>query len=349
MVAGTVTLPETKYPDSTRQAAAFAALIERVRAIPNVREAALASDLPVTTSWQSSVTFEALPQVEAGKEPLFNFVIADPAWFKTMGIRLQVGRGIGATDIAEAPPVMVISQGIAARLGGPARAVGQRVKRGPATSTNPWITIVGVVNDTKDDGPGLQSRGTIYLPIAQTSTNSLWLAARTTGPASAVVPALRDALATVDPDVPLANVQTIEELVAGSIAQPRFSMLMLGIFATIALLLAAIGIYGVISYSVAQRTHEIGVRMALGARQVDVVRMVAKQVLVMAGIGIAIGGALALAAGGVLTRLLFGVRPSDPVTFGAVALGLAAVALLAAAVPAWRAARLDPVSALRTD
>src|SRR6185503_18413448 len=114
---------------------------------------------------------------------------------------------------------------------------------------------------------------------------------------------------------------------ASSIAQPRFSMLMLGIFAAVALLLAAIGIYGVISYSVAQRTHEIGVRMALGARQVDVVRMVAKQVLVMAGIGIAIGGALALAAGGVLTKLLFGVRPSDPLTFGAVALGLAAVAL----------------------
>jgi putative ABC transport system permease protein len=266
-----------------------------------------------------------------------------------MRIRLLLGRGIAATDILEAPPVMVISQGIATRLGGPAKAIGQRVKRGTTTSTNPWITIVGVVNDTKDDGPGLQSRGTIYLPFAQAPTNSLWLAARTNGPASAVVPALRDALAGVDPDVPLANVRTIEELVADSIAQPRFSMLMLGIFATIALLLAAIGIYGVISYSVAQRTHEIGVRMALGARQVDVVRMVARQVLVMAAVGIVIGGALALAAGGVLTKLLFGVRPSDPLTFGAVALGLAAVALVAAAVPAWRAARLDPVAALRAD
>ena len=349
VIAGTVTLPETKYPDSTRQAAAFAALIERVRAIPNVREASLASDLPVTTSWQSGVTFEALPAVEAGREPLFNFVVADPGWLSTMRIRLLVGRDIAATDVAEAPPVMVISQGIANRIGGPAKAIGQRVKRGPATSSNPWITIVGVANDTKDDGPGLQSRGTIYLPFAQNPTNSLWLAARTSGPASAVVPALREALAGVDPDVPLANVQTIEELLSDSIAQPRFSMLMLGIFATIALLLAAIGIYGVISYSVAQRTHEIGVRMALGARQVDVVRMVARQVLVMAGIGIAIGGALALAAGGVLTRLLFGVRPSDPLTFGSVALGLAAVALVAAAVPAWKAARLDPVSALRAE
>src|SRR6185503_4440019 len=133
------------------------------------------------------------------------------------------------------------------------------------------------------------------------------------------------------------------------IAQPRFSMLMLGIFAAVALLLAAIGIYGVISYSVAQRTHEIGVRMALGARQVDVVRMVARQVLIMAGIGIAIGGVLALASGSLITKLLFGVEPSDPITFVAVALGLAVVALVAAAVPAWQASRLDPVSALRAD
>jgi len=349
VVAGTVTLPGTKYPDSTRQAAAFGALLERVRVIPAVREAALASDLPVTTDWQSGVTFEALPPVAVGSEPMLNIVIADQDWFRTMRMRLLVGRDIAVSDVAHAPPVAVISQSIARRLGGPAKAIGQRVKLGRATGTNPWLTIVGVVNDTKDIGLDVEPRGTMYLPLAQRPTASLWLAVRTTGPASAVVPALREALAGVDPDVPLANVQTIEEIVASSIAQPRFSMLMLGIFATIALLLAAIGIYGVISYSVAQRTHEIGVRMALGARQVDVVRMVAKQVLVMAGVGIAIGGALALAAGGVLTKLLFGVRPSDPLTFGAVALGLAAVALVAAAVPAWRAARLDPVAALRAD
>ena len=349
VVVGSVTLPETKYPDSTRQAAAFAALLEGVRAIPGVREAAVASDLPVTTEWQSGVTFEALPPVEVGKEPLLNIVIADQDWFRTMRMRLLVGCDIAASDVANAPPVAVISETMASRLGGPAKAIGQRVKLGRATGTNPWLTIVGVVNDTKDIGLEVASRGTMYLPFAQKPTASLWLAVRTTGPASAIVPALRGALAVVDPDVPLANVQTIDEMVAGSIAQPRFSMLMLGIFATIALLLAAIGIYGVISYSVAQRAHEIGVRMALGARQVDVVRMVARQVLVMAAIGIAIGGALALAAGGVLTKLLFGVRPSDPLTFGAVAVGLAAVALVAAAVPAWRAARLDPVAALRAD
>ena len=349
VVAGTVTLPETKYPDSTRQAAAFAALLERVRAIPQVSEAALSSDLPLTTSWQAGVTFEALPPVALGQEPLLNIVVADANWFATMRIRQLVGRGIALTDILTAPPIVVVSRSVAERLGGPSAALGKRVKRGPTAGPNPWMTIVGVVNDTKDDGPGITSRGTMFMPLAQNPTNSLWLAARTNGSASAVVPALRQALAAVDPEVPLANVRTLEERLAESVAQPRFSMLMLGIFATIALLLAAIGIYGVISYSVAQRTHEIGVRMALGARQVDVVGMVARQVLIMTGIGIAVGGALALAAGGVLTRLLFGVRPSDPLTFGAVALGLAVVAMFAAAVPAWRAARLDPVSALRAD
>jgi putative ABC transport system permease protein len=251
--------------------------------------------------------------------------------------------------VLHAPGVVVISQGISERLGGPAAAIGKRLKMGPVSSTSPWLTIVGVVNDTRDSGPSIRSRGTLYVPHAQTPTNSLWLAVRTTGPASAVVPSLRQALAAIDPDVPLANVQTIEQAMAQSISQPRFSMLMLGIFAAIAVLLAAIGIYGVISYSVAQRTHEIGVRMALGANQADVVGMIARQVLIMTGIGIVIGGMLALASGELLTNLLFGVQPSDPMTFGAVAVGLAAVALFAAALPAWRAARLDPVIALRSD
>jgi putative ABC transport system permease protein len=349
VVAGFISLPGQKYPDSTRQWAAYSALMDRVRVIPGVQVAALATDLPLTTGWQSGVTFEALPPVEAGKEPLLNIVVADPNWFATMRIRLLVGRDFAPTDTRDSPPVVVVSRAIADRLGGPAAAIGKRLKRGRVSVVSPWATIVGVVNDTKDDGLGRRSKGTIYIPLAQNSAGNVWLAARTTGSASAIVPALRQALASVDPDLPLAQVQTFEEIMASSIAQPRFSMLMLGIFAAVALLLAAIGIYGVISYSVVQRTHEIGVRMALGARQVDVVGMVAKQVLIMAGIGIAIGGVLALVSGSLITNLLFGVEPSDPITFVAVALGLAVVALVAAAVPAWQASRLDPVSALRAD
>ena len=349
LVLGVVALPAQKYPDGDRQTAAFAALMERVRLIPNVADAALATDVPLTTEWQSSVSFEALPPSEPGREPMLNIVIADHHWFTTVRTQVIGGRGFTIDDARNALPVAVISRTAADRLGGPSAALGKRLKRGGATSTEPWLTIVGVVNDTKDEGLGLRSRGTLYMPLAQNPTDAVWLAARTTGPASAVVPALREALAGVDPNLPLARVQTLEDMMASSIAQPRFSMLMLVIFATVALLLAAIGIYGVISYNVAQRTHEIGVRMALGASQSDVVGMVARQVLLMTGIGIAIGGALALASGSLMTRLLFGVQPSDPITLGAVALGLALVALVAAAVPAWQAARLDPVSALRAD
>ncbi len=349
VIAASVTLPEPKYPDSTRQWAAFDALLERVRVIPQVTDVSLSSDLPVTTSWQSGVTFEALPPVEPGREPLFNMVIAHPDWLKTMRMRMVAGRFIEPGDVVHSPKVIVISEAVAKRLGGPSKALGARVKGGPASSTGPWYTVVGVVHDVKDEGPGFQSRGTMYMSLAQNASNSLWIAARTSGSPTAVVPALREALAKLDPDLPLANVQTLEQQVAGSITQPRFSMLMVGIFAGIALLLAAIGIYGVISYSVAQRTHEIGIRMALGARQADVVTMVARQVLVMTGVGIAIGSALALAASGLLTKLLYGIRPSDPITFASVAIGLAAVALAAAAIPAWRAARLDPVSTLRAD
>jgi putative ABC transport system permease protein len=153
----------------------------------------------------------------------------------------------------------------------------------------------------------------------------------------------------INKDLPLSYLGSLEDRVSGAVAEPRFSMLMLGIFAGIALLLAAIGIYGVISYSVAQRTHELGVRIALGANRMAVVGMVVRQVLTMTGLGIAIGGVAALLAGSVLAKLLFGVRSSDPVTFVAVALVLTAVALVAAAVPAWRAARLDPVTALRAE
>ena len=353
VVSGIVALPDHKYSDTARVEATFAALLARVRAIPNVTSAALASDVPLTSSWQSGVTFEALPPVEPGREPLFNIVVADTGWFTTMRMRVLLGRNVSSTDTRDAPPVVVMSRGLTDRLGGPAAAIGKRLKMGASTATGPWITVVGVVNDVKDNGPGFTSRGTLYLPFSQNPSGSMILAARTSGPATAVVPALRQALASIDPDVPLAQVQTLEERLASSIAQPRFSMLMLSIFATIALLLAAIGIYGVISYNVAQRTHEIGVRMALGARQVDVVRMVARQVLITTSIGIAIGGVLAfivaLASRGLMERLLFGVEASDPLTFVAVALALAMVALLAAAFPAWRAARLDPVSALRAD
>jgi putative ABC transport system permease protein len=347
VVVGLVSLPERRYPDTTRQAAIFTELLGRVGSLPHVTDAALATDLPVTSSWQAGVTAEGLPPVERGREPLLNVVIATPEWFPTMKMRVLAGRGLDATDRSGLPPVMVISQGVAKRFFGGRSAIGRRIKFGPAAGAGQWMTIVGVVNDVKQEGPGAESRGAMYLPFAQHPSGTMWLAVRASGEAAGVVPSLRAALAAIDPDVPLSSVQTLDDRVADTVSQPRFSMLLLTLFAAIALVLAAIGIYGVISYSVALRTQEIGVRIALGARPRDMVGMVMRQVFAITGLGVAIGGAGALAAGGLLTRLLFGVRASDPVTFAAVAIVLVAVALVAAAVPARRAARLDPVSALR--
>ena len=347
VIVGLVSLPGRKYPDAARQAAIFAELLERARSLPQVKDAALASDLPVNSSWQAGVSFEGLPPVERGREPLLNVVVATPGWFPTMRMRVLAGRGFDTTDRAGLPPVLVISRAVAKRFFGGASPIGRRMKMGPATGQGPWATIVGVVNDVKQEGLSVESRGAIYFPFAQQPSSAMWLAVRASGEAASVVPSLRGALAAIDADVPLSSVQTLEEQVAGTVSQPRFSMLLLTLFAALALVLAAIGIYGVISYSVALRTQEIGVRIALGARPRDVVGMVMRQVFAITGLGIAIGSAGAFAAGSLLTSLLFGVHPSDPVTFAAVSIVLAGVAVVAAAVPARRAARLDPVSALR--
>ena len=349
VIAGQVSLPAQKYPDTERQSAVFADLLERVGAIPQVSAAALASDLPVSSTWQAGVTFEGLPPVEQGNEPLLNAVVASPEWFGTLKMRVLMGRGLLPSDRMGQPPVLVISQAVAKRFFAEASPIGRRMKMGRATDSTPWSTIVGVVNDVKQEGPSVESRGAMYLPLGQNPSSSLWLAVRTSGSADGVLPALRAALAAIDPDVPLSSAQTLDEQIAGTVAQPRFSMLLLTIFAAIALLLAAIGIYGVISYSVALRTHEIGVRIALGARPRVVLGMVLRQVFAITGLGIAIGGIVALAAGSLLGKLLFGVHSSDPVTFVAVSLVLATVAFAAAAAPAWRAARLDPVAALREE
>lgn len=347
VVAGLVQLPTTRYPDTLMRHARFAELLERAKAIPGVTDAALASDIPTNSSWQAGVTFDGMPPVTPGNEPILNAVLVTPEWFSTMRMRVIAGRSIAASDVRGSDAVVVISEAIAKRYLAGLNPVGRQLRLGPAGNNGPLITIVGVVNDVKDGGLGRESRGTMYFAMKQRAPTTLWLAVRSTSPKEVVVPQMRSALATIDKDVPLASIQTLEESIDGSVAAPRFSMLMLGIFAAIALVLAAVGIYGVISYSVAQRTHEIGVRVALGAQRLNVLGMVIRQALVVTGLGIAIGTAGALAAGTLVARMLFGVAPTDPATFTVVALGLAMVSLIAAAVPAWRAMRLDPIAALR--
>jgi len=209
------------------------------------------------------------------------------------------------------------------------------------------MTVVGVVSDTRTDGLQFAPRGTFYRPIGQADVSAMWVMVRSAAPTDQVTAALRRELAAIDPNLPLANVQTLRSIVDGFVAQPRFSMLMLAIFAGVALLLAAVGIYGVISYNVAQRWTEIGVRIALGATRGDILRLVVGHAMSITAVGLGLGVGIALASGRVIARLLYDVDPSDPVVLAAVTAFLAAVALIASALPALRATRIAPTVAIR--
>ncbi|HKH50112.1 MAG TPA: ABC transporter permease [Thermoanaerobaculia bacterium] len=344
--AALVSLPERDYPDEARRRLAFRELLWRVRALPQMQDAALATDLPLTTSWQTQVTFAGRPPADPGSEPFLNAVIASPEYFRTMRIRLLAGRGIEPADAQGRSRVVVVSESVARRFFGGRGALGQRMKQGGAGVENPWLTIVGIVADVRNDGLRIASRGTMYVPHEQSDASSAWLVVRSETPLEQLLPLLRREIAAFDRNLPLANVTTLDDALDSSVAQERFSMLMVGIFAALALVLAAVGIYGVIAYSVAQRSQEIGVRIALGARRADVLALVVGEGMRLTLLGIVLGAAAALGAGRVIASLLFEIEPGDPAVLAGAALLVAAVALLAAGLPALRAAQTDPRAAL---
>jgi predicted permease len=346
VVASLVELPAARYPDDGARRRAFDELLRRAAALPGVDDVALGTDLPVQSGWQTTVTFDGVtfPQ---GNPPLLDAGIVSAGYFRTLHVKLLDGRAFEPVDDGTHPKVAVVSARVARRVYGQASPVGRRFKQGPRESDAPWVTIVGVVDDVRNDGPAEEPRGTLYFPAGQETSRASWLFVRTPLPAERVVPALRRELAAIDRDLPLSEVQTLDEALARTVSQPRFSMLMLTVFAGAALLLAAIGLYGVIATSVAQRQREISVRIALGARPRSVVRWVVGQSLRLTALGIAIGAVAAYASGRVLASLLYEVRPTDPPVFVGVAALLVSVAVVAALVPALRAARTDPATVIR--
>src|SRR3954447_13370928 len=345
VTAALVALPERDYPDEARRRLAFRELLRRVRALPQARDAALATDLPSATSWQTQVTFAGRPPAHPGSEPFLNAVIASPEHFRTMRIRLLAGRGIEPVDAQGQPRVVVVSESVAKRFFG-GHALGQRMKQGGAGVEGPWLTIVGIVADVRNDGLRIASRGTMYVPLEQWDTSAAWLMVRSETPLEQLLPLLRRETAALDRNLPLANVTTLDDALDESVAQERLSMLMLGIFAALALTLAAVGIYGMIAYSVAQRAQEIGVRIALGARRADVLGLVVGQAMRLTLLGILLGAAAALGSGRLIASLLFEVDPGDPSVLAGAALLVTTVALLAACLPALRAAQTEPRAAL---
>jgi len=269
-------------------------------------------------------------------------------YFTALGTPLVRGRFFTARDDRDAPAVVIINDALAKRYFQGQDPVGKRLKNGgPERPDNQWMTIVGVVGDVNYSGLDTAPEPTVYFPFRQATDFGQYVVVRTTGDPHALASAAREIVAALDKDLPVANLRTMDDLMAASVASPRFRTTLVAIFAAAGLLLAAIGIYGVMSYAVTERTHEIGVRAALGAGRADLLRLVLGETLLLAGLGVGVGVAGALATTRTIRALLFHVEPTDAATFAAIALILVATALAAAYIPARRAMRVDPMVALR--
>lgn len=348
-------LPAARYETQRDQIAFYDRLVERVRTLPGVTAAAATSDPPAGGfNMTFSFAIEGRPAGTAsGREDDEPLRAVTPGYFRTMGIPLIRGRTIEETDRRGAPPVVVINETLARKHWPNSNPIGERISfEGPGQG--PWFEIVGVVGDTRHYGLDEPVRHALYIAHAQKPWPWLtWLTltvrAAGGGDPSALAPAVRSAISELDDALPPQRVATVNELYAASAARRRFAMSLTSAFAAIALALGTLGIYGVLSYAVAQRRREIGLRMALGADSGSVRRLVLRQGLATTAIGIAAGLAAAFAATRLMSSLLYGVSATDPATFAAVALLLTAVAVLASSIPARGATKVDPMTVLRTE
>jgi putative ABC transport system permease protein len=325
-------------------------LLDRVSVLPGVQSAAVGTNIPLTDSHgRADVTIEGMAQPEPGNYPHPDVHIVSPKYVETLGISLLRGRTFTDDDNEKAPLAGMVNAMVARRFFPNEDPIGKRFLFGhpAATNSSKWYTIVGVVSDTKLYGLANPARLEVYLPFRQSPSNGMSLVVKSSADPAALTTEIREAVQSLDKDQPIFAISTMEKLRSNSVATRRMTLVLLGLFSGLALVLGAIGIYGVISYSVAQRTHEIGIRMALGAPRLDVFRLVVGQGLKLAGIGIAIGIVAAFGLARLMSSLLYGVSTTDFETFAGVSILLALVALLACYVPARRAMRVDPTVALR--
>ena len=333
-------------PDAAARERAADQILERLASLPGITAAGGATGFPTVTA-QRGTRFELEGRQLTPDESGALFIAVTPGYFRTTQTAVRAGRAVERIDTSRAAAVALINETMATLLFPGRDAVGKRLRLINAEQSNEWRTIVGVVGDINFQGLNEEPVPTIYTPFAQTPFLWLYYMVRpATGPIAASV---RTAVTAVHPSITAGNVRPMEDVVAGTIAAPRFRTWLVSSFAVLALALAAIGIYGVIFYSVAQRTHEIGVRMALGAGARDVLKLVVREGVSMAAAGAVIGLAASAAMTGLMSSLLFGIAPRDPLAFGAAAATLLVVAALASYLPARRAIRIEPLEALRTD
>jgi putative ABC transport system permease protein len=348
-----VSFPQTRYPSFAEAMNGQRLLAQRVAALPGVQSVSSATQVMTSDPWWIGFSPDPAVGPMPDKLPIGSNNVVQPGYFETMGIPLKAGRTFTEADIAGREPVAIVGESVAKqRYGG--NAVGRRIKQGPLDSPNDWRTIVGVVGDIRESGLAGEATPSIYMPAAQLDTGpgagiarSQAYVIRTAGDPRATLSAVRTVVKDFDRLMPITELNALDDMLASSIADRKFNMILLGVFAVVALSLAAIGIYGLIAYSVAQRTRELGIRVALGAVPRDVLLLVVRQGAMLAIVGIVIGSAGAIAATRLMRSMLFQVDPLDPITFGAVGLTLAGVAIGASWIPALRASRVAPVIAMR--
>jgi predicted permease len=344
-----VSLPPARYPEPAKINSFFRNLLDRVRQVPGVQSAGAVSGLPLSGNGGSGTVTPDSPLVRSGQYPEADQRFITPGYFETVGTKLIAGRYFEDHDTATGAPVAIIDETMAKTYWPATDPIGKRIKFGGPQSTNPWMTIVGIVRHVRSASLESPSRVELYAPHAQVSLNTMSLAIKTAGDIHSISNAIQKATASIDPEQPIYAIRPFSDLVADSMLRRRLIMILLAVFAGVALTLAALGIYGVISYWVSQRSREIGIRLALGASRTAVLKMVIGQSLWVVLVGIAAGLALSAGLSRGITTMLFNINAADPATFIMVCGALVAVGLAASLVPALRATLVDPADTLRQE
>lgn len=343
-----VGIPEVKYPTAAKQAQFFTELVKRLQVLPGVTSAGAVIPLPLSGD-RFGISFEVEGRpVAKGDQPSADFFAVDPNYFKTMGIRMVRGRDFTERDDKKGAPVIIVNEAFAKKHFPGEDVIGKRIKPGISTDEDDaqMREIVGLVSDVKNRSLSADFRPGYFMPAAQVPFDQMTMVLRTSNDPHSLITAVQREVSQLDPELPVYSIKTMEEYISATVATPRFNTTLLAIFASVALVLTIVGLYGVMSYSVAQRTNEIGIRMALGAQTSHVLRLIVSQGFKLVVMGLVLGLLGAYAATRVIGSLLFGVTTKDPWTFGAVAVLLSLVALVACYLPARRAARVDPIKAL---
>ena len=348
-----LTLPDPRYEEDARRVAFFDALMPRLRGLPGVEAVSAVMGLPLSgMDFNISFAITGRPPVPPAQQPSMQVRVATPGYFTAIGIPLKRGRFFTENDTASTPQVVLITESAARQFFSNEDPIGKTIELGwrrRGTKSRAGGQVVGIVGDVKSAGLNEPNPPHIYMPLRQWPVTSMTMILKTAVPPMALAEAVRREVYALDGNLPVSNLRTLDAIVAASISQQRFYMLLLTIFAAVALLLAAVGIFGVLSYAVSQRTREIGIRMALGAQGHSVITLVVRQALTLVACGVGAGLAFGLVLSQTMAKMLFDVTPTDPATYAAVSAVLAVVALMASYLPARRATRVDPIVALRAE